>query len=87
MKLNKEKLEAMREILEIQGSDGNWDYDEYMLGMFNGMELLMAMVDDRTPIFRKAPAVWRCDEELEKLIGEPVRDTTIKFEVIKGGKE
>jgi len=47
------KIESMKQILEVQGSSGNWNYDNYMLGIFNGMELMMATLEDREPLFRK----------------------------------
>lgn len=58
---NLKGLEAMRESLKIQGSDGNWDYDEYMHGMYNGMELMLAYAEGREPVFRDKPKQWRKD--------------------------
>lgn len=52
---------VMREMLEIQGRDGNWNYDPYMHGLYNGMEYMLAMVEGRVPIFRQAPEKWLCD--------------------------
>lgn len=40
------------ELLEVQGADGNWNYDDYMCGMFNGMELAVATLEGRDPEFR-----------------------------------
>lgn len=48
-------------LLAVQGMSGNWDYDPYMHGMFNGMELIMSTVEGREPQFREAPATWRRD--------------------------
>jgi len=31
-------LQAVRDQLEIQGRDGNWNYDQYMAGMYSGLE-------------------------------------------------
>jgi hypothetical protein len=54
----KQLQEVSRDILKIQGSDGNWNYDPYMHGMFNGMEFFVSMLECRPPEFREAPEVW-----------------------------
>ena len=51
--------EQMRELLSTQGASGNWDYDPYMQGMYNGMELVLAAFEGRDPVFRSAPDHWR----------------------------
>lgn len=56
--MNKNQIEAMKESLKIQGYDGNWNYDEYMFGMYNGMELMMAIVENREPVFKEKPTEW-----------------------------
>ena len=43
----KKKYEHMNDVLRIQGENGNWNYDDYMLGMYNGMELMMSILEDR----------------------------------------
>ena len=48
----------MHDLLDVQGSDGNWDYDPYMHGMYNGMELFRAIHDRDEPEFREAPEHW-----------------------------
>ena len=34
-----------------------------MHGMYNGMELIFATLEDREPIYREAPENWLCDKE------------------------
>ena len=46
------RLNDLRDVHKIQGSDGNWNCDEYMLGMFNGLELALALMEGREPEFR-----------------------------------
>jgi len=48
----------LRELVDIQGQSGNWNYDPYMHGMYNGMELMLAIVEDRDPVYREAPEQW-----------------------------
>lgn len=45
-------IQDMNDVLKIQGQDGNWNHDEYMRGMFNGMELMMAIAEKRDPIYK-----------------------------------
>lgn len=45
----KHHLKCSKEMLEIQGQKGNYDYDEYMLGLHNGMEYIIALFETREP--------------------------------------
>jgi hypothetical protein len=45
----------MGDCLNIQASCGNWNANHYMHGMFNGMEHMMAIMEDREPQFRSWP--------------------------------
>ena len=47
-----DRITAMKEVHRVQGADGNWDYDPYMLGLFNGMEFMLSLLEDRNPDFR-----------------------------------
>ena len=51
-------LEQVKSALAIQGENGNWNYDPYMHGMYNGMEFVVATLEGRDPEFRDAPATW-----------------------------
>lgn len=51
-------IETMNEMLKVQGNDGNWNYSDYMHGMYNGMEYMVALVENREPIFRESPEVY-----------------------------
>ena len=53
--------DKLRSLVALQGTDGNWDYDEYMHGMFNGMEFMLAIIEERDPQFREAPKAWKAD--------------------------
>jgi hypothetical protein len=57
----KKQIEDCLDLMRIQGNEGNWDYDPYMHGMYNGMELILAVFEKREPVFREAPEVWRKD--------------------------
>lgn len=56
---NAQRMVKANEVLVVQGNDGNWNHDEYMRGMFNGMELICAILEEREPQFRTALEAFR----------------------------
>lgn len=57
--LNQSKVDAMRKMLEIQGKPGTWDQDGYTLGMYNGMEMMLSIAEDREPVFKENNNGWK----------------------------
>ncbi len=57
----KDQLDKAKELLAAQGAHGNWNYDGYMQGMYNGMELIVAVMEEREPVYKEAPAEWIAD--------------------------
>ena len=62
------KINLCKEMLEIQGRSGTFDYGEYFHGMYNGMELIVSLMEDREPVFRSAPKKWLHEEFLRDQI-------------------
>ena len=56
-------LVKLKEMLEVQGRDGTWNYDSYFHGMYNGMEVMLAVLEGREPAFREAPEKWLSKKE------------------------
>lgn len=54
VELTEKKIEAIRDLMRVQGAEGNYDADPYMLGMYNGMELIAAIVEGREPTYKEA---------------------------------
>ena len=48
----KHHLKCSKEMLDIQGHNGNYNYDSYMLGLYNGMEYIIALFETREPIYK-----------------------------------
>ena len=61
-----EPVGIMREMLEVQGQHGNWNYDSYMHGLYNGMEYMVALAEKREPKFRDAPDEWLAKYEVKR---------------------
>lgn len=57
MKLE-ERLDKLKEMTEVQCSNGNWNYDPYM----HGMIFCEALMQDKDPVFLDAPKVWLHDK-------------------------
>ena len=55
-------IESVRQMRDVQGMDGNWNYDPYMHGLFNGIEFSLSLIEVREPKFRDAPEKWLCDQ-------------------------
>jgi hypothetical protein len=54
----KSKIQSLRELAQIQGSHGNWNHDPYMLGLYNGLELGLSIMEKREPYYKEAPEKW-----------------------------
>lgn len=69
-RVSDDKLDGLREMVKVQGYNGNWNYDSYMHGMYNGMEFMLSIVEDREPVYRDRPDVWLCELPHDKVIGD-----------------
>lgn len=58
-------------ILDIQGSEGNWNVDEYQWGMFNGAELILAIFEGRKPNYRDKPE-FIADQKIKQTMTDGV---------------
>lgn len=90
-----EPVAKMKELLEVQGRDGNWNFNPYMQGMYNGMELMVALAERRDPVFRKPPENWLSappqrewqgltDEEAAELCHAPIAVIEAKLKAKNG---
>lgn len=50
----KHHLKNSKEMLDLQGRDGNYNYDNYMLGLYNGMEYIISLFENRSPIYKNS---------------------------------
>ena len=49
LKQYEKSMGIANEMLELQGRDGNYNYDSYMLGLYNGMEYIVSLLEVREP--------------------------------------
>jgi hypothetical protein len=43
----------IKDIKNIQGKDGNWNYDHYMTGLYNGIEVCDSIINKTEPKFKE----------------------------------
>ena len=53
--MTKEALTQLREVHAIQGRDGCWDIDDYMFGLYNGLELALSIAENRECRYKQRP--------------------------------
>lgn len=63
------KIEILRDMTNVQCSNGNWNYSEYMLGMANGLIFALSIFDGGEPKYLSAPKRWLKDIKMK---GKPV---------------
>lgn len=49
-------IQEIEELLEIQGRNGNWNYSSYMCGLYNGLALALAVIENKEPAYRERPS-------------------------------
>jgi hypothetical protein len=67
----RKRIEQLDNMVAIQLTDGNWNYDPYMHGMANGLLVAQAALHDShdfTPL--SAPAEWLIDKDSPKALEE-----------------
>ena len=55
------QIDLVKEMRDVQGMDGNWNFDPYMQGLYNGLEFAVSLLEKREPIFKDAPEKWLGD--------------------------
>ncbi len=69
----RKSLKNLKDIVDTQCTDGNWNYDPYMRGMANGLLLAQSVLDGQTPEFKEAPPEYLCDRPA--IEGAPTAET------------
>lgn len=53
MKKLEKRIENLKEVTKVQCQDGNWNANEYMRGIANGLILAEATIEGKTPKYKK----------------------------------
>lgn len=54
-------MSELEDVLKIQCSNGNWNYDAYMMGLANGLIMAKSLITNEEPVFLDAPKKWLKD--------------------------
>lgn len=52
------RVQEIKDVHGIQAENGNWNFNPYMMGMFNGLELALCLIEEREPRYKDAPSEW-----------------------------
>ena len=63
-------IDILKEMVEVQGRNGSWNYDPYMHGLYNGLEFAFSIMEKREPRFRSAPDKWLFDRGIKRTFPE-----------------
>lgn len=54
-------MDSLEDVIKIQCSNGNWNYDPYMMGLANGLIMARSLIDGNEPVFLNTPKKWLKD--------------------------
>lgn len=54
-------LDVLAKLARDNSENGNWNYDEYMHGLTNGLILALSCFEDKDPQYLYAPKKWLKD--------------------------
>lgn len=57
----------IKHMRDVQGQDGNWNFDPYMHGLYNGIEFALSILETREPKFKDAPEKWLADSGVKRI--------------------
>lgn len=60
-------IEKLRDVVNIQCSSGNWNYDPYMQGMANGLICALSILTGEEPKYLNAPQTWLRDVKMREV--------------------
>lgn len=63
-------LQALRDLTQVQCTDGNWNCNPYMHGMANGMIFALSLFEAGEPKYLDAPAEWLKDRPTPEVVSE-----------------
>lgn len=53
------RVQAIKDLMRIQGSNGHWDYDPYNHGLYNGLAIALGILDGKQEKYlRNSPKEW-----------------------------
>lgn len=75
---NKKRVKELKRIRDLQKQALETDADDYMVGLYNGLEFAVAIMEDREPVFETI-----ISKETEVIEHEEEKGRTVKSGIIK----
>ena len=75
---NKKRVKELKRIRELQRQALETDTDDYMVGLYNGLEFAVAIMEDREPVFETTVT-----KEADVIEREEENGRTIKSGIIR----
>jgi len=63
---HEDRIKQLKQMIEVQCSNGNWDWSPYMRGLANGMIYSLSILEDTEPTFLEPPEIWLVDKKSPK---------------------
>lgn len=60
------RLESILALHQAQGAEGTWNRSNYMCGLYNGLELAVAILENREPAYKSTHGVRSRKKNLKK---------------------
>ena len=76
---DKKLLNKIKEQLKTLSIDGNWNYDDYSLGVYNGLERAVAILEQRNPNYRNESMLLHKGKDECVRIHDEKRETGLKI--------
>lgn len=57
------RLDSLQDLVRVQSSEGNWNYDPYMFGLANGLLLAQAVIEGTECKYFETPPIWQRGNE------------------------
>jgi hypothetical protein len=61
--MSKEAIQQLREVHAIQGRKGCYDIDDYMLGLYNGLELALSLMEQRDVKYKERETLAKQEQK------------------------
>ena len=75
---NKKRVKELKRIRELQRQALETDTDDYMVGLYNGLEFAVAIMENREPVFettvaKEPPVIDEEEEQTGRTIASGIR--------------
>lgn len=74
--LKKKRIRELKRVKDAQEQSLKAEHDDYMTGLYNGLEMAVAILEDREPIFEtyvKEPEIKKAEEQKGRTLQSGIR--------------